>query len=177
VIGRFFAFQYTTTNATQAVLYWFESSMFAANGTSEQKHMKISLITYPERLEELPSIENQTVALATKIASYWEPIVTWSQITLILSQQGLYIGATTSALLLIVTLLYTLEKEERQKQTEKPIKSCRQEISKSSTHHGNRKKSQNRHCTKLPPHTKARLENPTKRKTCYKNFPRQRKVA
>src|SRR3990170_557602 len=55
IIGCYFVFQYHTTNETQAVLYWYESAT--------QKHVKISLIAYPESLEDLPNIENQLVAL------------------------------------------------------------------------------------------------------------------
>jgi len=115
LIGRFFVFQYTATNVTQAVLYWFQSSTFAVNSTSQQKYIEISLITYPDSLADLPALENQTVALATTVASYWEPIVTWSQLTLLLSENGSYLAAATSALLPVVTILYLLERRKQRK--------------------------------------------------------------
>ncbi|MGD0977533.1 MAG: exosortase/archaeosortase family protein [Candidatus Bathyarchaeia archaeon] len=115
LIGRFFVFQYTATNVTQAVLYWFESTTFQVNSTSEQKYIKISLITYPESLADLPALENQTVALATTVASYWEPIVTWSQLALFLSLNGSYFAAATFALLLVVTILYVLERRKQRR--------------------------------------------------------------
>jgi exosortase len=113
VIGRFFAFTYTATNITQVVLYWFESATFSVNSTSQQKHVKISLITFPENQENLPSIENQMVTLGTAVASYWEPIKTWSQIALLLSQQGAYLAPTTSTLLIPLAVLYTFRKRKQ----------------------------------------------------------------
>jgi exosortase len=115
VVGRFFAFTYTTTNITQAVLYWFESAPFSVNATTQQKHVKISLITFPENQENLPSIETQMVALGSAVASYWEPIKTWSQIALLLSQQGAYLAPTTSALLIPLIGLYTFQKRKQRK--------------------------------------------------------------
>jgi exosortase len=115
VIGRFFAFTYTATNITQVVLYWFESATFSVNSTSQQKYVKISLITFPENQEDLPSLENQMVTLGTAVASYWEPIKTWSQIALLLSQQGAYLAPTTSALLIPLIVLYTFQKRKQRK--------------------------------------------------------------
>jgi exosortase len=115
VIGRFFVFQYTSTNTTQAVLYWFESAAFEVNSTSGQKYMKISLITYPESLAELSSIENQTVSLATAITSYWQPIKTWSQIALLLSQNGGLFSLVAGALLSVITVFYLVETRKQRK--------------------------------------------------------------
>jgi exosortase len=115
IISRFFVFNYTATNQTQAVLYWFESAIFAANATSQQKHVKISLITYPENPDDLPLIEKQMVTIGTAIASYWEPIKTWSQIALFLSQQGAYLAPTISALLIPLAILYILQERKQRK--------------------------------------------------------------
>jgi exosortase len=115
LIGRFFVFQYTATNLTQAVLYWYQSSTFQVNSTSEQKYVEISLITYPGSLADLAALENQTLALATTVASYWEPIVTWSQLALFLSLNGSYFAAATSALLIVVTILYVVENRKRRR--------------------------------------------------------------
>jgi exosortase len=113
VISRFFVFNYTSKNTTQAVLYWFEYATFEVNMTSQQKYMKISLITYPESLAELPSIENQTVSLATAITSYWQPIKTWSQIALLLSRNGGLLSLVASSLLLVITILYLVENKKQ----------------------------------------------------------------
>jgi translation elongation factor EF-G len=115
IISRYFVFNYTTTGLTQAVLYWYETATFTVNSTSQQKHVKISLIAYPETLHDLSTIENQLVAFATEIANYWQPMKTWSQITMILSQNGINLAAATSATLIAVIVLYTLEMRKKRK--------------------------------------------------------------
>jgi exosortase len=113
VIARYFVFEYTKLNETEAVLYWFESAAFQVNSTSQQKQVKISLITYPETLQELPSTEKQAVTLGTAIALYWQPIKTWSQIALLLSQNGAPLAMTTATLLLPLTALYLFKNKKR----------------------------------------------------------------
>lgn len=88
IIGRFFAFNYTATNETQAVIYWYETSVFKINETSQQKQVKISLIAYPDGAQNLQDIESQLLSLATRLVGYWQPIKAWSQIALLLSQNG-----------------------------------------------------------------------------------------
>jgi len=116
IIGRYFAFQYVATNETQAVLYWYETATFTVNSTSQQKHVKISVITYPETIEDMPNIENQMIAIATAIANYWQPIKTWSQITMIISQNGANLAAVTS-IMLIATLIFNHVENRKQKKT------------------------------------------------------------
>jgi exosortase len=113
IISRYFVFQYIETNETQAVLYWYETATFTVNSTSQQKHVKISLITYPENIEDLPNIENQMIPLARAIANYWQPIKTWSQITMLISKNGAYLTAVMSILLVSIIVLYTFEKRKQ----------------------------------------------------------------
>jgi exosortase len=114
IISRFFVFNYIATNHTQAVLYWFESMIFTVNLTSQQEQVKISLIMYPD-LRELAKAESQLVTLATAIANYWEPIKTWSQITILISQNGAYIAIITSTLLAATIVLYAIRKRKQLK--------------------------------------------------------------
>ncbi len=116
IIGRYFAFQYVATNETQAVLYWYETAIFTVNSTSQQKHVKISVITYPETIEDVPNIKNQMITIATAIANYWQPIKTWSQITMIISQNGANLAAVTS-IMLIATLIFNHIENRKQKKT------------------------------------------------------------
>jgi exosortase len=116
IIGRYFVFQYKTSNSTQAVLYWYETSMFKVNSTSQQKQVKISLIAYPDSLEDLSEVGNQLQTLATKIANDWQAIKTWSQIALLISQNGDKLITPTIVLLGIVLVLSTLEKRKERKQ-------------------------------------------------------------
>jgi exosortase len=102
ITARYFAFQYQSTNQTQLVLYWYETSTFMVNGTSQQKHVKISLITYPKTPEQVPEAETQLLPFATAINNYWQPIQTWTQIALVLSQNGLTLSVGTAALLVVI---------------------------------------------------------------------------
>jgi exosortase len=88
LIGRYFVFQYPATNVTQAVLYWYETATFVVNSTSQQKHVKISMIAYPENTENLTAVENQLLTSARTVANNWQPIKTWSPIALFLSLNG-----------------------------------------------------------------------------------------
>ena len=113
MISRFFVFEWR--NDTQAVLYWYESATFQVNSTSQQKYVKISLLAFPKSLEDLPSLENQLVTLATAIISYWQPIKTWSQIALLLSQRGAQLAAITSTLLVPIAVLYARDRRKQRK--------------------------------------------------------------
>jgi len=115
IISRYFVFQYTKTGLIQAVLYWYESATFNVNGTLQQKHIKISLIAYPDGIDELTQIENQLTALATPIVNYWRPIVTWSPIALVLSQNGGQLTAATSFMLIAVVAVAFAESKKQQK--------------------------------------------------------------
>jgi exosortase len=122
IFGRYFVFQYITTNETQAVLYWFETTTFAVNSTSQQKHVKTSLIVYPDDLENLTSLENQLLVAATAIANYWQPIKTWSQITLFLSQNGNKLVTATIAMLVVTIIFYIFERRKERKMNSQTYK-------------------------------------------------------
>jgi len=115
MISRYFAFQYTQTNRLQAVLYWYDSAAFNVNQTLQQKHVKISLIAYPDNTEELPQIEKQLSTLANPIADYWQPIKIWSPIALTLSQNGAQLATTTTIILLATAILYGYETRKQKK--------------------------------------------------------------
>jgi exosortase len=107
IIARYFAFQYKQTNDTQVVLYWFETSTFTVNNTAQQKQVKISLIAYPNKPQEVADSENQLLSVAVAIANYWEPIKTWTQIALAISQNGPALAMATT-ILLAITVTYQL---------------------------------------------------------------------
>lgn len=114
IIGRYFAFTYMNYNQTQLVLYWFETSFFNSNGTTQQKQVKVSLITYPEPQGNITEAENYLLPFGTAIASYWEPMKTWTQISLLLSGNSETLAVTTGALLAI-TILYQAILERRRR--------------------------------------------------------------
>ncbi|MEM2129707.1 MAG: exosortase/archaeosortase family protein, partial [Candidatus Bathyarchaeia archaeon] len=115
LISRFFVFQYTKTGLIQAVLYWYESATFNVNGTLQQKHIKLSLIAYPDSMDELAEIENQLISLATPIANYWRPIITWSPTALILSQNGGQLTVAASSILGVAVVVAAVEARSQQK--------------------------------------------------------------
>jgi len=115
IIGRFFVFQYATTDEMQATLYWVESATFNVNETTEQKLAIISLIVPTRNQGDLPRIESQMLTAATVIAEYWQPIKIWSQIVTVISQKGLYLAATTGTMIVAIVAMYGFD-EIRQRQ-------------------------------------------------------------
>jgi len=114
--ARYFTFQYTKTNLTQAVLYWYETSIFKTNSTSQQKQVKISIIAEPEGADKLPFMESQILPIAKTIAEDWQPIKTWSQVALIISQNGDRLTAVTTAILAAIFALRLFETAKERKQ-------------------------------------------------------------
>ena len=114
IISRYFVFNNTSTGQIQAVLYWYETVTFQVSTTYQQKQVKISLIAEPWDMESLPHIENQLLNIAKNITNYWQPIKTWSQITMIISQNGATLAIVTTIVLMGTLILYALE-TKRQK--------------------------------------------------------------
>jgi exosortase/archaeosortase family protein len=113
--ARYFAFNLIDKNTTQLVLYWFETSTFKVNDTAEQKHVKISVITYPNNATDVPQEEKTLLPFATAIANYWQPIKAWTQVALTFSQNGMILAAATLTLLSCTTLFYISEKTKNKK--------------------------------------------------------------
>ncbi len=119
IISRYFVFNQTATNEIQAVLYWYESATFTTNQTGQQKQIKISLVAYPGILEALPNIESQLVSLATAITENWQPIKTWSQLTILISQYGATLAVATSLILAILIIFFVIETRNQRKTNRK----------------------------------------------------------
>jgi hypothetical protein len=115
MIARYFAFQYLTDNQTQLVLYWYETSAFTIENQTQQKHVKLSLITYPETLQDVPAMEGRLLPVAEAIASYWQPSKTWALISMIISQHGLELATTATAILILFIALYIIEIQRQTK--------------------------------------------------------------
>jgi hypothetical protein len=107
ILAKYFAFQDHQTNQTQVVLYWYETATFNRNETYEQKYVKMSLIIYPSENQTVAEAENQLLPLAIAINEYWQPIKTWTQITLVISQNGLSLIGVTS-IVLVALVFYRL---------------------------------------------------------------------
>jgi len=113
ILARYFAFQWIETNQTQQVLYWFETARFMENGATQQKNIKISLITYPDTPQDIKAEDLQP--FATAIVNHWEPITTWTPIALSLSQNGANLAAIAILLMAFLIVPYTIEKRKERK--------------------------------------------------------------
>ena len=106
IIGRYFAYRYRTEDVTEAVLYWFETSRFAVNETSQQRNVKISLYVHPSTIEELPSTKNELLLFGRGIVLYRAEVDTWSIVAILLSQHAGNLIAVISTSLLAVAAVY-----------------------------------------------------------------------
>jgi len=114
IIGLYFAFEWIKSNDIQVVLYWYEKAFFNTGSNLEQKHVKISLIAFTKNPENIHIIEEQLLPFGQAIASYWQPIKTWSQIALLIAQNGnTLITITTIALLGIVGIQVIKNQKEK----------------------------------------------------------------
>jgi exosortase len=104
ITGRLFGFQYTKTEQTQAVLYWYQTATFNTNGTAQTKSVMISLIVYLDGPDEITEAQSQQVPIAKAINSHWQPLKTWSTVTLTLSQNGLVFSSVAAAVLVLLVL-------------------------------------------------------------------------
>jgi exosortase/archaeosortase family protein len=115
IMARYFAFQYKSSNDTQVVLYWFETSTLMINDTLEQKQVKISLISYPNSPQEIEETENNLMNFAIAIAGYWQPTKTWTQIALMISKNGLALSSISATLTVCMILLSALDVVRKRK--------------------------------------------------------------
>ncbi|MCW4000715.1 MAG: exosortase/archaeosortase family protein [Candidatus Bathyarchaeota archaeon] len=115
VMARYFAFQYTKTSQTEVVLYWYQTAMFNINGTAQTKSVMMSVIMYPDSPQDVSACEEQVLVVAQAVNDHWQPIKTWTSISLIISQNGLALSLGAIALFLLIALfaLYLNCKEKR----------------------------------------------------------------
>lgn len=125
IIGHYFVWEEAMTSKIRVALYWSTSTLLMINQTSQQKHVEISLIARRplSSMDELPAVEQQLLALATTIADYWQPILTWSgsETTLLISQNAITLSTATSAALVVTFLYYTVETRKRRKASLKAV--------------------------------------------------------
>jgi cell division protein ZapA (FtsZ GTPase activity inhibitor) len=120
VTGRYFAFQYKASNQTQVVLYWYQTATFNTNGTAETKSVMISLVMYPSSAGDVAAYEATELPMAQAINDYWQPIKTWSVVSLAISQNGATLSALTIAVL-VALLTYQLYLNQQEKKALKVL--------------------------------------------------------
>jgi exosortase/archaeosortase family protein len=89
ILGRFFIFTWhrsDVNNLNQTTLYWYETSAVMINSTVSSKHMKISLVAYPEHVEEIPALKTQLFEVASQIVTTWQSTKSWSRMTLFMQK-------------------------------------------------------------------------------------------
>jgi exosortase len=116
VTARYFAFQYTQTNLTQVVLYWYENMLFEIGSSLEQKHVKVGVIGFSNSTTDIFDIESRLLPFAEAIASYWQPIKKLSPVTLTIAQNGMSLMALTTSLLAVV-FAYQIIKSQKEKKS------------------------------------------------------------
>jgi len=113
ITARYFAFEFKAYNETQVVLYWYETSTFLTDNASEQKQVKISLISYPAAPTDVAEAEKALLTFAKAIAGYWQPIKAWTPLVLAVSQNGLSLTTVAVTLLACTAAFYALERRRR----------------------------------------------------------------
>ncbi|MCW4030136.1 MAG: exosortase/archaeosortase family protein [Candidatus Bathyarchaeota archaeon] len=114
LMARYFAFRYLSSGQMEVVLYWFETATFDVNGTAQTKSVMMSLIMYPQSVDEISSCEAQELPIAQAINDFWQPIRSWSVVSLAISQNGLLlsIGAASVLMLIIIYSIFLNRKEK-----------------------------------------------------------------
>jgi hypothetical protein len=122
IIGRYFIFEWTegaNKGLNQSVLYWYETATFKTNSSSEYKYAKISLVAYPEDLNRLPEIKSQLYEVATLIIAHWEPVTTWSMLSLLASQNGDELAIVLLVASIVLTAAHYVEtRKQKQRNTD-----------------------------------------------------------
>ena len=113
IIGRYFGFQYRSDNQIQLVLYWYETNAFTINNSTQQEHVKLSLIVYPDKPEDIPKMETQLQTMAIAVASYWQPIKTMNLFSMLIRQQGTTMAAAITTLVIAIAVFYLFELNKR----------------------------------------------------------------
>jgi hypothetical protein len=107
VLARYFSFQDNTDDQTQVVLYWYQTGIFAQNGTNVSQNVKISLVMYPSNSAHVQAAEDALLPVAVAVNSYWEPIKSWATFSIVISQNGLTL-AIVCFVLLVALIAYKL---------------------------------------------------------------------
>lgn len=81
LIGQYFTFT-SPANYTQITLYWYEKATFNTGITVGQKYVRISLVVLTQNATNTQQIEDQLLPIGQVIASYWQPLINSSLISL-----------------------------------------------------------------------------------------------
>lgn len=99
----------------EAVLYWYETSIFQTNSTTDQKQVKISVITYADQTEDLQQLKEELLIFGDSINQYWQPIKMWSQVSLSFSEQSDFLLPVPFALLVLIGAFWFITENKSKK--------------------------------------------------------------
>jgi len=116
ITARYLAFQDKASKVTQVVLYWYENSLFQTGRGLELEQVKISFISFADKSEDIPAVEKQLLSFAEPTVNYWQPIKRWSQLALLISQNGNILSAITATSIATV-LTYQIIKGRMKKKS------------------------------------------------------------
>ena len=97
--ARYFAFEYPNSNQTEVVLYWFDQSTFVIGNETKAEYVKISLIDFLNTPKNFTEAESTLLVFGSEIAGYWQPLKTWTAVSLMISQNGWELALATTVLL------------------------------------------------------------------------------
>ena len=115
VIGRFYSFQVVRSggqvvskNYTETIFYWFTTAAFDTGNRVEWKYVKISVWIDGFNLD-YREVEEMLLTFGKAIASYWEPIKSWSLLAIAAGQHRFALVATATSLLLFTIVSNVLK--------------------------------------------------------------------
>ncbi len=115
--GRLFVYQYTRSEQTVMILYWYQKVAIKIGDTWTTRYLKTSLIAYLDsfvrtgeinNVEQNESIENILMTIAQNIIEYWEPVKTWSGIIVAFSEWGQTLAISTFLISLVFPKTFSL---------------------------------------------------------------------
>jgi exosortase len=115
MVGRYFAFQYPNSTQTEVVLYWYDQSTFVIGNETKHEHAKISLISFLGTPNDVAEAESTLLVFGMQVARYWQPIKTWTAVSLTLSQNGLVLALVPVGLLVNTVAIGLVIESRRQK--------------------------------------------------------------
>jgi exosortase len=115
IMARYFAFKEQDQTQIQLVLYYFTSSLFEIDNTTQTKQVKISFITYFDNPQELSAMEDKLLTFAENTVEYWEPLRKWNIVTTAISQNILPLATILVGSLTALLPFSLIQKRKRSK--------------------------------------------------------------
>lgn len=113
ITARYFAFREQDQTQIQLVLYYFTTSLFEIDDTTQKKQVKISFITYFDDPQDLDTMEDELLTFAENTVNYWEPLREWNIITTVISKNVLPLAIVAVASLIALLPLSWIQRRKK----------------------------------------------------------------